>query len=293
MVSLIQFWSLLLGTEPDIDSLIVIAEKTRYQLDVCMQHFERMLELNRRNIPLLRLYGILCLDVLGDIGRAQEFFSTADILTKEKESVSLTWSYSEYLRPIDVKLDIFDDVNAVVSVFVTRENVGIVDDANSAFLKIFGFVHPTEIVGKNIDVIIPQPIRSYHTRYLLDYTISRRSLLVDKTTMLMAVNSQGHLIPCAVRISVANKSFGKMIATIKPLATPDEVAVFIDTSTLNVTYSTENLVSAFGFSKRDVLAKKLTIFDILPTLRDNNSVNQINDEVYGCLVSVLVHMIRL
>jgi len=160
MVSLIQFWSLLLSAEPDIDSLIVIAEKTRYQLDQCTRHLDRMLELNRQNIPLLRLYGILCLDVLGDIGRAQELFTTAETFTKEKQDVSLTWSYTEYLKPIDVKLDIFDDVNAVVSVFVTRENVGIVEDANSAFLKIFGFVHPTEVVGKNIDLIIPDPILS-------------------------------------------------------------------------------------------------------------------------------------
>ena len=68
MTFLMQFWTEMIQVHPKVDTLIEIAEKTRGQLDVTIQHFDRMLELNKRSIPMLRLYGVLCLEVLGRHG---------------------------------------------------------------------------------------------------------------------------------------------------------------------------------------------------------------------------------
>ena len=177
MVSLVRFWTEVLEENPNIDSLIEIAEKTRSQLDVTIQHFERMLELNKRSVPVLRLYGVLCLEVLGDIDRAHELLCAADAIKKEINAVLQNWSYSGFLRTLDLELDIFDDHNGVISIFVNPENVGIVSAVNPALLKMLDIPHSKDIVAKNVNLLTPEPIRSHHDRFLLDYSATHRSAL--------------------------------------------------------------------------------------------------------------------
>ncbi len=273
--------------EPDVDKVITIAEKARSQLDATIRIFERMLELNRRAIPAMRLYGTLCLEVLGDLTRAQELFSAADAVAKEDYKLLQLWSYREFGKPIDVTLDILDERNAVVSVYVNPENVGTICGVNAAFLKMLEIPRADFIIGRNINLIIAEPIRSYHDRLILDYSASRASSIVGSTSLLMALHAHGHLVPSAVYLRWADKAEGKMIAALQPLSNPHEIAMFIDSATLKVAYATQNLASVFGFSKRNVLAQKVMLFDILPELRDENFPDLINEKVQRALVRAL------
>ena len=51
---------------------------------------------------------------------------------------------------------------------ITIDNHGIVESINPAALELFGY-RAEEVVGRNISVLMPEPDRSNHDRYIANY----------------------------------------------------------------------------------------------------------------------------
>ncbi len=270
----------------DIDKLAMMGEQARKQLDDIIRNFDRMLELNPESVTVLRLYAVLCLEIFGDVGKAHELFSKAESIMQNKRKSLLETDYGAFLRPIDAELDILDDDNGVVTISIAPDALGIVQSANPSFAKMFGYMSGKDFVGKSINRIIPKPFHDYHDQYLTDYAAGiTRSVRINKTSMLIAQHYVGHLIPIAIYMRWADQAAAHLIATVKPIVNPQEVCFFVDPEKMTVTSATANFPSFFGFSKRDVLAHNISLFDVLPELRDPEAAHHISETVYQQLVS--------
>jgi PAS domain-containing protein len=274
MRALVQFWTVLLQPDPCVNRLAATGKTARVHLAQAIEHLERMLVLHPGSAPTMRLYGQVAAQVLGDTVRAEELLELADEVERTKRSQMLESDFSGFLETLaGVNLDVFAAENGVISVSVAEHSIGEVLEVNPAVVKMLGLSSAASIVGRNCNVIIPEPIRSHHDRYLRRFISSRSGRLLNRTTLLFAVGANHFLAPVQVQIRWADEALAKMIVVVQAMPVKQEVALMVDAETKQVTYATQNLASLFGFSKRDILAKKLTLADVVPSLREDDNSN--------------------
>ena len=72
-------------------------------------------------------------------------------------------------------LDASRDDMGIITVSQSLRTLGIIDSANSAALNMFGY-NKRDLVGKNVSVIVPQPMSSVHDKYLQAFVESGHSV---------------------------------------------------------------------------------------------------------------------
>ena len=102
-------------------------------------------------------------------GQAEELLNDAETLENESSRVgSLT---------TDVDFAIFDSTEfelstieslGVINVSCLPNSLGVITEVNAATLKALGY-NRRDIVGRNLNIVIPEPISSMHQQYLVDY----------------------------------------------------------------------------------------------------------------------------
>jgi PAS domain S-box-containing protein len=270
MRGLVQFWTELLAPSPSIDTLSVVGERARASLTATVAHLDRLLVLNPASVPTLRLAAVIHMEVLGDLARAAELFDEADHVEACRCDATLSCDYGSFLREVDVALDIFDPQNGIINVSMGEDAFALVEHANAAALAMFGHV-ASAVIGQNVSKLIAEPIASHHDAYIRNYLGQKQgSMVVGKTRMVLGRHAEGHLLPLALHVRWSDEALGKMIAVVRPLSSPQELCCIVESDTRRITAATSNLPSLCGFSRRDLLAQRLTLADLLPPLRDDD-----------------------
>ncbi|MDP2903047.1 MAG: PAS domain S-box protein, partial [Methylovulum sp.] len=84
---------------------------------------------------------------------------------------------------------------------VTANELGIIESFNTAAGKMFGYT-PGEVIGKNVTLLMPEPHRSNHDRYIADYLrtgIGR--LMKGRRRELTALHRDGGLFPIELALA--------------------------------------------------------------------------------------------
>jgi hypothetical protein len=130
----------------------------------------------------------------------------------------------------------------------------------------------TDLVGKSFNVLLPSPIREQHDRYVRDYLRTKQSRFLGKVRLVMGVHASGHLQAFTMYVRWADEAMGRMIAVMQVLGNTHEVCVIFDEQD-RLLHATANLHSIFGFSRRDILGRKLLLADVIPALRSDDEDN--------------------
>jgi len=94
---------------------------------------------------------------------------------------------------------------------------GIIQHASRSVEQCFGW-NPAELVGRNIKLLIPEPHRSQHDRYLADYLRTGQEYVLGSVRQLEAVCRDGTIFPCELciwRIDVAADSEPLFVGAIR------------------------------------------------------------------------------
>ena len=91
-------------------------------------------------------------------------------------------------------------VNNVVDAIITIDERGVVESFNFAAERIFG-VSVSEIVGKNISLLMPEPDASRHDSYLRRYLETGEGKVFGMTRELSARRNDGTVFPIQLAIS--------------------------------------------------------------------------------------------
>ena len=59
-------------------------------------------------------------------------------------------------------------IDNAIDGLITIDDRGIVESINPSACRLFDYA-PEEVIGQNISILMPQPDRSYHDRYLFNY----------------------------------------------------------------------------------------------------------------------------
>ena len=83
---------------------------------------------------------------------------------------------------------------------ITIDNHGIVESINPAALELFGY-RAEEVVGRNISVLMPEPDRSNHDRYIANYEETGKKRIIGIGREVRGLKKDGSTFPFRLAVS--------------------------------------------------------------------------------------------
>lgn len=89
---------------------------------------------------------------------------------------------------------------ATLDPIITTDSAGVIQSASDSVERVFGWT-PSELVGKNVSILMPEPHRSAHDGYLAKYHETGRSGHLNRARRFEAVRKDGTFFPLEVSVS--------------------------------------------------------------------------------------------
>ena len=89
--------------------------------------------------------------------------------------------------------------NAIDGIINIDEN-GIVESMNPAAARIFGYL-PSEVLGQNINMLMPEPYRSQHDQYIKNYLTTGEAKIIGIGREVPGLKKDGSIFPFVLGIS--------------------------------------------------------------------------------------------
>ena len=163
LASIKSFWKLIYSNnEPALESMTKCFTRIDASESECSKLYMNALNKFPRNVQLIRSYAEFLAGVQNDISKAKKFFIEADRLEEQSEqSRRDTSNLSGDGEGIDDKNDAIVVIN----------EYGIIMTANANIKHLFGYSE-SEIINKNVSMLMPAPFKQQHNGYLSKYKVT-------------------------------------------------------------------------------------------------------------------------
>jgi PAS domain S-box-containing protein/diguanylate cyclase (GGDEF)-like protein len=91
-------------------------------------------------------------------------------------------------------------LNSLSDALITINSDGNITSTNPAVAKLFGF-NPGELIGQEIEVLMPEPYASRHKEYMANYKASGQGSIIGKGRTLPAKKKDGSTFPMEITIT--------------------------------------------------------------------------------------------
>src|SRR5690349_2428990 len=96
---------------------------------------------------------------------------------------------------------------AVLDPTIAIDSFGTIVVASNSVETVFGW-SPTDLVGQNIKVLLPEPHRSLHDEYLSNYRRTGATNILGRTRQFDVVHKEGRLLQCELSVARAEMPGG-------------------------------------------------------------------------------------
>lgn len=127
--------------------------------------------------------------------QAAQAVSLAENLTRAHEEASRASARAEA-----DEFRIRSILQTVTDAIITIDSHGIVETFNSAAERIFGY-HESEVIGRNISMLMPDPHRSAHDGYIQRFLNGSAARLVGQTVEQIALRKNGDCFPIDLSVN--------------------------------------------------------------------------------------------
>ena len=83
---------------------------------------------------------------------------------------------------------------------ITSDERGVIDTVNHAVEKMFGYM-PDELVGRNVSLLMPDPYRKEHDRYIDKYLVTGKGRLINNRAEVIGLRKDGSSFPIEIALS--------------------------------------------------------------------------------------------
>jgi PAS domain S-box-containing protein len=254
---ILSFWNVLCEAHPDLEALQAKASL----LDACATEadtlFRDLLILAPTSIPLLRTYSSFLFDVMNNPARATELMDEADQL--EDDQTRFVYLGSElanrFVFGSFVDLDLTRQTVALLTISANVDDgtVGTIVKGNSAALKLFGYddTKNRDMIGKNLQTIIPQPFAQMHARVVQAFLRDGIQHMTGAPRSLFGHHNQGHIFPMVATVQAVGNEF---FVAAEEVAAPDVSFVFFlgAETGWQVTAASKPALNVFGFTAEEI-----------------------------------------
>jgi PAS domain S-box-containing protein len=127
--------------------------------------------------------------------RHAQLLQAAEVENSRRAERALQES-SEYIQAI---------LDNVVDGIITIDQFGMVQSANRAVETIFQY-EPSELIGKNVSILMPEPYRSEHDGYLNNYRQSGKARVIGIGRQVKGQRKNGKIFPMDLAVSLTMHS---------------------------------------------------------------------------------------
>ena len=92
---------------------------------------------------------------------------------------------------------------AALDPIVTIDAYGVIQSASNSLRRVFGWA-PSEVIGKNVRVLMPEPLKSAHDNYLERYRTTGKTGILNRARRFDAIRKDGRVIPVELSVSRAD-----------------------------------------------------------------------------------------
>ncbi|CAD8089763.1 unnamed protein product [Paramecium primaurelia] len=189
----IEYWRELLETNPDILKLKVVGSKITKKLEQTMIQYQKLQELNSNHIKFLTIYGNFLKEIVNDEDESNRILDRVQILIKQFQNNKIH---------DQIRLKYGENANTcIITCSGNFNNMGVVTNCNNEITRLLQF-SKSDIMGININCIMPKIYASHHDQYMIDYIESSKPKVMDKERILCCINSQQYLVPCSLMIKI-------------------------------------------------------------------------------------------
>ncbi len=132
--------------------------------------------------------------VRNDAGELMGFVKVIRDMTKQRASEYALREAEERMRSV---------VNHIIDGIITIDERGMVESFNPAAEKTFGYP-AGEVVGRNVNMLMPEPHHSGHDGYITDYFRTHQPKIIGIGREVEGLRSDGSIFPMELAVSEVN-----------------------------------------------------------------------------------------
>jgi len=217
-----SFWAILSSRNPAISRLIDLSKEIENSVDDTEEAYLAMLDINRRNVGVLRSYAQFVGDVLNDPTLCASILVEADNAEDELSQEHTRKENKFQFMGTVPSLDSASENLAVLSISDKAKNLGHITEANAATLVAFGYSR-SDLIGKNVSHLLPEPLASRHDSFIQSYLSSGKARIMGTVRMAFGLHSSGHIFPLLLSVRSLKAGFGGLI---QPMNTQHNFILF-------------------------------------------------------------------
>ena len=103
-------------------------------------------------------------------------------------------------------------MDSVVDAIIVIDQQGIITETNQAVSNVLGY-QPNELIGQNVNMIVPAPHHQPHDSYIQRYLTDRQPHVIGQTRQLEARKKDGSIIPIDLAVSEVRTRHGSSTFT--------------------------------------------------------------------------------
>jgi PAS domain S-box-containing protein len=170
-----------------------------------------------------RYWASLSISRLADeSGAIAGFVTVTRDITARREAEDMRHAADERLRESERRIRMMMDSS--VDGLITIDERGMIESFSGAAARIFGYP-PEQVIGKNVNVLMPEPERSRHDGYLWRYLATGEKRIIGLGREVQGLRSDGTAFPMDLAITEISLGSGqrRFVGTVRDLTERKEI----------------------------------------------------------------------
>lgn len=190
----LDFWRELLEDNPDIQKLQSLSSKITRSVEEVAGNFDKICEINNNHTRMLKIYGNFLRNIVNDDAEGRKLIERAEYI--EKTSLA----NKQFIDNERLKYG-ENSTTCIVTCSGNYSNLGTVTNINNEVLRILEW-SKTEIIGQNINRLMPKIIGDAHDGFMKNYFESSEPVVMGQERIVFPINKGGYLVPCSLMIKI-------------------------------------------------------------------------------------------
>lgn len=191
----IDFWNELIDESPDIQKLISLGSKLTRKFEELEQMFTILSSYEINNSGYLELYSRFLQQIIHDEFESKRIVEKLEIIVKNRgHSNDLDGDKPEGMTGDNASI-------LIITVSGNKEKLGQILNVGSE-IKYFLKYKATEVIGSNINMLMPDFYSKKHDGYMKRYLETGEAIIIGKKRNVFAQDKEGYLKGCSLFLKV-------------------------------------------------------------------------------------------